>query len=435
MKRIIVIAILSIVVLNACTTRLTVRKATDSTPGIRYYLPRPVLVAKPQTDGSVLFTMEYLPDTSQEYAIEAESYVAKHKLRVETEASGILKKVQWNPTSTEVASQLASSIGEAAKAELTRRDAEETAEKTAADAKKKTVEDAKAAVQKLRDELAALDAKIAALESFNKDATEAKVERAVTAVKLQIAIDHLGEVISTNTVGGAGNVAASKAAAEEKKKKVEAATAEVDASTSSLKTIGAKIAGLESLKSDTAAATAERVTATARLKKALENLDLLTRNKPAFDQAWAPVLFVIKEGVNAQNKPTVYFQAVNEQQQLGTSKKPEAKAAPVNVELRLKDGGVIRPAPNTNALQLIVVPRPSVHAIDASKVTVLDVANAANPKRVANAVMIATLTDANVIVVDLDSALPKGSYVLTVPFHATAKADKDSRDVPFVVER
>lgn len=130
----------------------------------------------------------------------------------------------------------------------------------------------------------------------------------------------------------------------------------------------------------------------------------------------------------------MFFATVNEQQQIGTSKKPEAKPAPVEVELRLKGSGVIRPVKidKKDALQIVVFPRPAVHDIDASKVQVVD---AKTKVLINDAVVIANLNDENVIVVDLKPTLPAGSYTLTIPYHATAKSEKASQDLPFMVVR
>ena len=423
MKRLIVLSLLAVGALSACTTRMTVKKATDATPGLRYYLPRPVLVAKPQSDGSVTFSIEYLSDTTQEYAIDAKSYVAKHKLRVETEASGILKKVQWNPTATEVPSQVATSAGEVVKAELARRDADAAKTKAAADAQQKKVDDAQAEIQKIRDDIALLDAKIAEVEKLGKDASDAKVERAVDVVKLQNAIDHLADITKAAGASGAGN----DVTKQDAQTKLANANNAVTAATTALADADKELA----------AATATNKEAAAKKRaKAVADLRSLRHAADAarFSQAWGPVLYVIKEGTNEAGEPTVFFAAANEQQQIGTSKKPEAKPAPVEIELRLKGSGVVRPVKNNkkDALQLIVVPRPAIHDIDASKVQVV---NTSTKALVKDAVVIANLNDENVIVVDLKPTLPAGAYTVTIPYRTSAKSEKTSQDVPFVVIR
>src|SRR6267142_1350588 len=82
-------------------TRLTVKKVTpeSATPGVRYALPKPFVQVTPQPDGSVSADIVFLPDTSNTYAVDAESYLSTHTLKVST-ANGLLTKLTWNADSS-----------------------------------------------------------------------------------------------------------------------------------------------------------------------------------------------------------------------------------------------------------------------------------------------------------------------------------------------
>ena len=104
----------------ACYTRFDVKpvKPDDQkTRGVRYALPKVYLRATPAPDGTMTVETVFLPDPDHTYAIDARSYLAKHDLNVDVEG-GLLKKVEFNPDNTAIASQAVSTAKEVAKAQL-----------------------------------------------------------------------------------------------------------------------------------------------------------------------------------------------------------------------------------------------------------------------------------------------------------------------------
>src|SRR5690242_928297 len=120
--------------LTGCITRLSVRPATDTTEGTRYSLPKPLLVATPQPDGTIASSWQYPPDDDRTYAIASKATLAKNKTTITLE-NGLLKKITFQPDSTDVAGQLLTSSTEVAKARLKALDdAQKAAQKKADDA-------------------------------------------------------------------------------------------------------------------------------------------------------------------------------------------------------------------------------------------------------------------------------------------------------------
>jgi hypothetical protein len=70
---------------------------------------------EPGADGTASYTWLYLPDTSQQYVVTANSFLAKYTLDVKT-SNGILTQVGQSMDSTDVASKLLSSVAAADKA-------------------------------------------------------------------------------------------------------------------------------------------------------------------------------------------------------------------------------------------------------------------------------------------------------------------------------
>jgi hypothetical protein len=106
-----------VAIVSGCAS-LTVSKVNtadggnDSTvKGQRYYLPKVVFVAAPQSDGTVSISVLYLPDKSHEYAAQPKSCFSSYTFQLVPDQMGLLSSVQYNADTTAVATQIASSAG------------------------------------------------------------------------------------------------------------------------------------------------------------------------------------------------------------------------------------------------------------------------------------------------------------------------------------
>lgn len=139
-----------------CVSYLSVEKAAEGTEGIRYSLPQPFLLVKPAQAGGIEVEVVYLPDPSNEYAIESRSVLSATKFDVTIE-KGLLKQVVFNPDASAVARQLVESAGNVGKAEL---EAQAEAEKKRAEAKalaQQKITDARAELLKAQKKLDGLN--------------------------------------------------------------------------------------------------------------------------------------------------------------------------------------------------------------------------------------------------------------------------------------
>jgi hypothetical protein len=92
-------------------TRVTPGNA-NYVKGVRYYLPKPFLLAVPQSNGTVQVSVVYLPDTSKEYAIDSSSGLfSSYSVQALTDPSGILTGVQYSADTTAVGAQAAATAG------------------------------------------------------------------------------------------------------------------------------------------------------------------------------------------------------------------------------------------------------------------------------------------------------------------------------------
>jgi hypothetical protein len=210
MNRKILVALFA-VGLAGCITRIDVRPAAPDVEGTRYALPKPLLMANPQADGTMAFSWIYVPDDDHTYAIATSSVLAKHKTTIDLE-NGLLKKISWAPDSTAVAAQVASSAAEVAKARLTAIDAERKAEQTKADAKVTAIQTARDDMRTAETNVAKIQAEIEALKETHQDdkIPEAQVRLAIAKAELEAKKKKLDDLTSGRTgssVGGAGNVA------------------------------------------------------------------------------------------------------------------------------------------------------------------------------------------------------------------------------------
>src|SRR5262245_1251661 len=99
-----------LLLLTSCIAHIGVKKVDNSSgsdggevKGVRYSLPQPFLVGRPQLNGKISYSIEYLPDPDNEYAVDAWSFMAKHKINMQRTTRGLLKSVSFTKDTTEVA--------------------------------------------------------------------------------------------------------------------------------------------------------------------------------------------------------------------------------------------------------------------------------------------------------------------------------------------
>ena len=99
MKRSILLVLILITAINlAACTRVTVRRVeTGAEPGLRYYLPQPVIIVTPQEDGTMQVRVESIADRSEAYSVSAKSWFASYKL-VLKHSQGLLTEVSLHLT-------------------------------------------------------------------------------------------------------------------------------------------------------------------------------------------------------------------------------------------------------------------------------------------------------------------------------------------------
>jgi len=107
--------------LSSCISHIGVTKVDNSSPaaarkakGVRYSLPQPFIVGRPGGNGEVSYAIEYFPDPSNEYAVTAWSFMAKHKLDLKRSSKGLLLSAEYSKDDTEVAKTVIDSAGSVA---------------------------------------------------------------------------------------------------------------------------------------------------------------------------------------------------------------------------------------------------------------------------------------------------------------------------------
>ena len=182
--------------------------------GLRYFLPKPYILVKPDGQGGVSVQPVYIPDHTQEYAVTSSVSLAKHDLTLSM-GDGLLKQVTYKPTTTDVAEHV---IAESQKVlaqliadEKAKRDAEAEAKKARQDA----ISGAEQAIRGIEDalEIACYD-----LEQFDRvhappltpedQTSRQRLERVVkdNEIKLRRAREKLDALKATraNSSGQAG---------------------------------------------------------------------------------------------------------------------------------------------------------------------------------------------------------------------------------------
>lgn len=138
---------------------------SEQAKGLRFHLPKPYILVKPNNAGGIEVEPIFLPDQTEEYAVETSVYLASQNFSI-TIDEGMLKKVTYKPDQTAVLSELAKSAG-AVSQEVISKKAEQVKAKT--DQAKKTLEER----QKKKTEL---DTAQAELERAQFALTQANVK-------------------------------------------------------------------------------------------------------------------------------------------------------------------------------------------------------------------------------------------------------------------
>ena len=367
-----IIALIAATTLTGCVTRLDVRPATtQDVEGTRYSLPKPLLMATPQSDGTVAFSWQYVPDDERTYAIASSVVMAKDHTTI-TLDNGLLKKISFHPDSTDVTTQFINSSTEVAKARLKALDdARAAAQKKADDAAaaiqtaRNDVRDAKTAVAKIEAEIAALKA-----TDQNDKVPDAEVRLAEAQVDLAAKQQKLNDLLAAGgTVGGgvvgAGNVTETKS---------QQPTTPV-----------------------------------------------------SFKPAPGPVFFEIVEELTPVHK--VKLVAINEQGTFGTSDK-----LPTRAQFTVKSGAVaLQPATQAESgspFHVTIESSVPLNSIDSAGAVLQDAATKALKQEFFQTAVLTTRTE---IDVSLAPNTPSGTYHLAIPFTTDTGKSPFDMEATFVI--
>jgi hypothetical protein len=169
-------ALLLVLSFCGCITHLSVTKVLpgQNPRGLRVHLPVPFVVGRPTPDGTIQYSVELFPDPDQEYAIDAWSIMAKQKTDLARTIEMYIQKATVAQDTTQVAAQLASSVGAVGKSAVDQMLEVQKSHNTA-------VATQQSAVNAKRTILEKAQAEETAAENTLKEAVASKDE---TAVKL-----------------------------------------------------------------------------------------------------------------------------------------------------------------------------------------------------------------------------------------------------------
>jgi hypothetical protein len=164
-----------------CISHISVTKVTPGTNprGLRYCLPEPVIIGIPKPDGSVTYSVDYIPDPDHEYAVDAWSLMASHTMNLSRSDRLLLTQADLKQDSTAVLAQLLKSAGNTGGALATEIGTQKTAQATAAATAASNV--AAKSVAKAQAQ-AALDSAKKNLEAAQKAGNATAIASAQTAL-------------------------------------------------------------------------------------------------------------------------------------------------------------------------------------------------------------------------------------------------------------
>lgn len=166
---------------TGCSTFLDSELAgtfTDGREGQVYYLPMPVLMVTPKTDGTMDVTVEYIPDPSKKYVLRAKSLISDYTLDVRT-SNGILESVSLDSDASAVAKS-------ATEASLAIADKAYTAAKEAREAKAKELATNAAKERELVEAVALAKQRLAKMTLLSKDPKNGISQEELAAEELKV---------------------------------------------------------------------------------------------------------------------------------------------------------------------------------------------------------------------------------------------------------
>lgn len=192
--------IAALITLAGCSTLVSGRRAGDA-EGVHYWLPKPILVVTPNSDGTLTVKPDYIPDGTNEYVVSAKSFIGSYTFEVHVD-QGLLTTVNMNSDNTAAAKAVADSLRDVEKARIDARKAAATAQATKQAATDTKVEAAKLAVRQAQY---ALDEAIAHRDALKEQGAKKEdidtAELAITKAQsdLKAAQSELAYVLGTST--------------------------------------------------------------------------------------------------------------------------------------------------------------------------------------------------------------------------------------------
>lgn len=194
------LAAVSALLLSACISRIDVQPYDTDKPvdGFVYSLPSPFVMVTPRADGGIDVQQLYLPDSSAQYAVKAQSFLSAYKMDLTFE-HGMLKAYSGKIDSTALASAVLAGTGEVLKQRFETQAAEKAEEMKAA-------QEARKAIAEAQVEYGQALAEQATLEEDDNAKAEAKLEAAVKVARAKAKLEALlsaADLGGFNVLGGA----------------------------------------------------------------------------------------------------------------------------------------------------------------------------------------------------------------------------------------
>ena len=286
-------------VLGGCATFVTSKPAGGDETGIEYALCLPVLIAEPQPNGLVKFTPGCLPDPEHRYVVRGKTLFGKLTLEVTRNPDMTLDKVTIDRDGSAAAVEAVKATGAirqkqlevSAEAEKQRR----VAEKAALDAAKKSADDAANAVK-----------------TAEANVVQARIALDHEHRKLQSLLQVLDRADST-----AQEVLRDPNEQSDVRMAVRTAMLAIDE-----KQAAYDLATLALFDAERAAAAAQT-----RLRQTASSGNVPAPDGPTI---WGPLVYAIKQEVDAEGRLSVSLDALFEQPELGTAAPVTRAAAAAN---------------------------------------------------------------------------------------------------------
>lgn len=353
---------------SCASSRITVEKVTadkPDVPGVRYSLPKPFLVVKPNPagDGTVTVDIVYLPNEDETYAISGRTRRGKYSLVVETK-EGLLEKITWNAEgASDINGSAVTTAAELAKAVVDKREADAKAAEDEQEAEEKA---ARADLKKTQD---AVDEKALALKLAELELASAQ------------------SVGSPESLTTAQREAVRKAQLERDKAEAELLDAQ--------------------------ARLAERQAALAAVSNARDEPPS-SRERRAFDQFWGPVIYEIRDANGSVELVPVQWNANPSSYQVQfetiTARPDAARAEPPPAAPASNGVSVGRASRDTEGSVVVTLTAPKpVRTVDTDQLLVLDASGT-----VVDTEASAAIADGSRRVVLTFRSLPAGRYTFMV---------------------